>query len=182
MRHWINLFEKFEAFGSSNTLYHGTDLDAMWLIIRSGVIDPEIEGRDYAGPVGVSLSRSFKVARDHTHSRMQNLNDSFFDYFDLGPPPRQLSGAVFEFDRSKITQEIIPFDDFDFGDELEEEERVVGKLPLEPSLKHIWVKVADVKTFLTFAIQAHKNGGSEYDENFEEIIKSVLNDARLRPY
>ncbi len=179
MRNWINLLEKFEAFGTSNALYHGTDLDAMWLIIRSGVLDPEVEGRDYAGPLGVSLSRSFKIALDHSRSRTLNLHDSFFDYFDLGSPP-PLSGVVFEFDRSKITQEIIPFDDF--GDQVEEEERIVGKLPLEPSLKHIWVKIADVKTFLALAVEAHKKGGSEYDDKFKEIIRGVLSDPRLRPY
>jgi hypothetical protein len=143
--------------------------------MKAGKLTANWHGRDYAGPTGVCLSRSFKVASDHAGSWMENLNDSFFHYFDLGDPP-EISGAVLQFDRSRIRETIVPYDDDMDG--LEEEERVVGDLSLS-ALVAIHVNPRDIETFLKYAIEAHKKGGLEYDAEFRKVIERVLKDPRI---
>ena len=70
IRDWMNLFEKeaIEAvpsqtvFGSAEKLYHGTNVDNFWLILKSGKLTPDRFGMAHGGPSGVSLSRSPMVA------------------------------------------------------------------------------------------------------------------------
>ncbi len=171
------LIEAEEDFGTTNELFHGMNLDSLWIVMREGKLKVGGDGgRGYDGPAGVCLSRSYKVAKGFADSWTDHLYDSFFNYFDLGTPP-DLSGAVMEFDRTKIKQEIIPFDDM--GGDVEEEERVLSDLPLD-GLVAIWVSPDDIRTFLRYAVEAHKKGGSEYDDDFRATIERVLKDPRLR--
>jgi hypothetical protein len=181
MRNWINLVE---SFGSTTHLYHGLSIDSMWLVIRHGALDPDINGFGHAGPEGVCLSRNIQVAKGHAESQTENLAYSFFEYFDLGPRPKELTGVVFEFRRDKITQEIVPFDDFagwgdDSGEGQEEEERVMGQLPLT-ALTGIYVDPAALHMFLDYATKAFKAGGTGYGDEFRAIIQGVLKDPRLK--
>lgn len=169
------LNENVDAFGTTQRLYHGTNIDNLWLIMKAGKLSANWHGRDYAGPTGVCLSRSFKVASDHAHSWMDNLLYSFFEYFDLGEPPK-MKGVVLEFDRSRIHEPIVPYDD-DMGG-AEEEERVVGDLSLD-ALVAIHADPKDIEAFLRYAIEAHKKGGNEYDAEFRKVIERVLKDPRL---
>lgn len=185
MREWINLVERF---GTTEKLFHGTSLDNLWLIMRDGKLTQNAHGRSYEGPVGVCLSRSFKVAMDHAGSWGEQLHDSFFGYFHLGEPRHDFAATVvFEFDRNKIHEPIVPYDDFgsdphseEGGDE--EEERVVGDLSLD-ALVAIHVRKGELEEFLEYAVQAKKNApndASEYNEEFKAIINNVLKDPRLQ--
>lgn len=178
MRNWISIVEAIEDFGTTPTLYHGTNLDNLWLIIRAGKLSANFHGRGYEGPTGVCLSRSFKVALDHAQSWTENLGSSFFEYFNLGEPPK-MQGVVLEFERKRIQQEIIPFDDL--HDDIELEERVIGDLPLG-ALIGIHVNPDDVRTFVSYAIKSYKEHQNEYDAEFEKIIEQVLADPRLKAF
>lgn len=174
-----------ESFASTEKLYHGLDIDSLWLVMKSGKLSTEPKGWGHEGPEGICLTRSWRVAVSHSGSQMENLNDSFFSYFNLGTAP-ELSFCVLEFDRSKIANEIIPYDDFagwgdNSGEGQEEEERVIGDLSLD-ALTAIHVKGEDLKTFLDYALRAHRNGGKEYTEEFQTIIRDLMNDPRLRTF
>ena len=180
MRQFINIIE---SFGTSQTLYHGTSIDAAWLIMKKGFLDADYNGRSVSTdePMGVSLTRDYQVAKNFAANATDSLYDSFFDYFNLGTPPKDFSGVVFAFDRNKIQQEIIDFDDF--GDGSEHEERVMGNLPIEPSLENIFVNAKDVSYFLQKAVEVYNRRageGQEYNKEFRSIIEGMLKDPRLR--
>lgn len=189
IRAFINLVEKFDNFGKTDILYHGCGLDNFWLVYRDGILDSSVEGRGHAGPKGVSLTRSYKVALEHANIQTDNMSDSFFDWFDLPQPTEEahrdyapLHGVVLVFERGKIAGEIIPFDDFGDGendDSQEAEERVVGTLPLDPALKTIYINHDDLAYFVKAARTAHANKVNEYDEKFFAIIDRILADPRV---
>lgn len=176
--------ESLEDFGSTPTLFHGLNTDSLWIVMKEGHLTVGAQGRDYAGPNGICMSRSFEVASGFAHSWSEHLFDSFYAYFALGEPPKNLSGAVLEFDRTRLAQrhEIIPYDDFgDFTTDGEEEERVLGNVALDDALVAIYVDPEEIRQFLKDATQAFKNGGREYDEEFVATISRVLKDPRLKP-
>jgi hypothetical protein len=182
--HWNEVIS--ERFGTTEKLYHGSNLDNLWLIMRDGKLTPDAHGRGYAGPTGVCLSRSFKVAADHAGSWGSQLESSFFEWFGYEVPYNFSGTAVFEFARAKITQPIIAYNDFGHGEHddngEEEEERVVGDLPLD-ALTAIYVRKGEIEQFLELAVQAHKEkGDTEYDDEFREIINNVLKDPRLKTF
>lgn len=174
-----------ERFGTTEKLYHGTNIDNLWLIMKDGKLTSNVHGRDYPGPTGVCLSRSLRVASDHASSWAGNLESSFFEYFGIEARHDFSGTAVFEFDRAKIQQPLIPFNDFGHGegddDGEEEEERVVGDLPLN-ALSAIYVRKGELEEFLKYAVAAHKAGGSEYTDEFKQIIGNVLSDPRLKTF
>lgn len=179
MRKWMDLFEKF---GTTEKLYHGTNIDNLWLIMREGKLSPNWHGRDYAGPTGICLSRSFKIAMDHAGSWGETLHYSFFDYFGLANARYDFEGAVvFEFDRARIERdhEIVEYDDL--GGDFEEEERVIGDLSLD-ALVAIYVRKGEIEEFLQHAIEAHKKNtdAAEYNDEFRAILGNVLKDPRLK--
>jgi hypothetical protein len=182
IREWINLVEKF---GSTEKLFHGTNLDNLWLIMRDGKLTTNAHGRDYAGPAGVCLTRSFKVAMDHAGSWADNLHGSFFEYFGIEPRYDFAGTVVFEFDRNKIHEKLVPYDDFgpdEHGEEGDEqEERVVGDLSLD-ALVAVHVRKGEVEEFLEYAVTAFKKtpDASEYNDEFRSIIGNVLQDPRLQ--
>lgn len=180
--------EIMERFGSSDKLFHGTNLDNLWLIMKDGKLTSNAHGRDYAGPTGVCLSRSFKVALDHAGSWADNLHSSFFEYFGIEPTRHDWAGTVvFEFDRNKIHEKLIPYDDFhadesnEDGDEAEE--RVIGDLSLD-ALVGIHVRKGELEEFLEYAATAFKKhpDASDYNDEFRAIITNVLRDPRLQAY
>jgi hypothetical protein len=178
--HSDNIFEN-----ATYPLYHGTNIDNLWKIIQSGSLKPDYHGRSNDGPVGVSLSRSFEVAKSFADSWHEDLDYSFFEYFELDGSALDFGGAVLEFDKSRITEPMIPYDDFsDDGNGIgkigsEEEERVLGNLSLN-ALTTIWVDPADLRYFLHAAIEAYKVGGREYDEEFRKVINQLIHDPRIK--
>ncbi len=161
-------------FGSTTSLFHGTHLDKLWLIMQDGQLHPYNENQ---GPAGVSLSRSFKVAYLHGKYRQENLQYSFFEYFDLGDAP-DWSPVVFEFQRDKIKGKIIPYHDLGPQDE-EEEERVLGAVSFD-ALVGIHLSPSDVRDYLRKAKEAFTKGGHEYDATFAQILKNTLEDPRIK--
>lgn len=168
----------------SKYLYHGTHIDNAWLIYKSGKICNYYGSNELDGP---SLTRNIAIAKEHAMSKTNDdLAYSFFDYFDLGNVPSGLNGVVFSFDRNKIKQPLVPYDDFGIGvggSGYEEEERVIGELSLEPSLVGIYANKTDLESFLNLATSVVKQrGGSGYGEDFKNIILNMLNDKRLKVY
>lgn len=182
MREWINLVEwadgNPDAFGTTEKLYHGTNIDNLWLIMKAGKLSSNFHGRDYAGPTGVCLSRSFEVAKSHAESWAEQLGYSFFEYFGIEGPSEDFGSVVFEFQRNLISNELIHFDD-GAGDE--QEERTLGDLSLD-ALTTIYVRPEQIAAFLKYATTAHKNNAeaTEYDDQFRSIIQNVLSDSRLK--
>ena len=182
MRNWINLCES--AFGSTTSLFHGTGLDQFWMIYRAGHLEDGVYGEND----GISLSRSFEVAMKFQEHRVEEMGYSFFEYFDLGGPPADFSGVIFEFDRSQIANKLVAYDDFGVGvggEGEEQEERYYGKL----SLKHCIAMYLDPKSvndFVSLASSAYKrhldgNGlQNDYNPEFEQILRNALNDPRIR--
>jgi hypothetical protein len=179
MRKWIDLVERF---GTTEKLYHGTNIDNLWLIMRDGKLTADAHGRGYDGPRGVCLSRSYRVAHDHASSWGEHLGDSFFAYFGLKEPYNFSGTCIFEFDRKRITQPMVAFNDFGRGegddDGEEEEERVVGDLPLD-ALTAIIVRKGELEEFLRLACEAEKKERGSYPEEFKAVIQNVLKDPRL---
>lgn len=177
-----------EAFGTTEKLFHGTNLDNLWLIFKDGKLTPNVHGRDYAGPEGVCLTRSFKVATDHAGSWADNLNGSFFEYFGIEPRHDFAGTVVLEFDRNRIREKIVPYDDFGADEHsedggIEQEERVLGDLSLD-ALTGIYVRKGELEEFLKHAAEANAKHGdaAEYNEQFQAIIHNVLADPRLKTY
>jgi hypothetical protein len=175
MRNWITLVE---SFGTTQSLYHGTNIDNLCQIVMAGKLSADFHGRGYEGPTGVCLSRSFKIAHDHATTWAESLGDSFFDWFGIDQPPGLFGKVVLEFDRTKIAQEIIPYDDL--GDDFEQEERVVGDLSLN-ALVAIYMHPGELEAFVGYVDEViGKHASTEYSRNTREVASRILSDPRLK--
>jgi hypothetical protein len=172
-----------EAFATTEKLYHGTNVENLWMIMEAGKLMPSAHARGYQGPTGVCLSRSFKIALDHAQSWAGDLGYSFFEWFGLDQPSSDFGRVVLEFDRSKITQKIVAYDDFGIGEGgegSEEEERVIGDLPLD-ALAAIYVIPKEIEEFIEFCAHAYRTGeGDGYGEKFRQTMNEILQDPRLK--
>lgn len=184
MREWLSIVQDLvnETFAEPTMLYHGTQVEHLWLIIKSD----EIACNHYSDDLfsGVSLSRSFDVARRHGESDEESMHDTFYDYFGIKAPPRiEFGGSVMAFDRSKIVQKIEPVDYF--GDGSEEEERVHGDFPLQPSLAAIYVNRRGLEFFFSEIErgrrECHERQRDEYNRCYGPDYAKIVHFLRTSP-
>jgi hypothetical protein len=176
MRRWIDIAE--QAFGSTELLYHGTDFDAL-LTIWSGSAVDAMGWSD--GPNGVSLTRSFDVARAFAKDKGESIENIYADLGIDADLPDGVMGCVFEFRRDKIPCEIIPFDDFEGFDydDPENEERALGRVPLS-AMTALYL---DKGLFAQFRedIMSSKDAQDDFRQSirfFDEILNHPLSQHR----
>lgn len=184
MRNWIDLAE--QAFGTTTHLYHGCSFEGLIGVIDAGGFEANCDGRGYDGPAGICLSRSFDVALGHAKSRTEYLYDSFYFYFGMADDiPKGILGAVFEFERAGMTNELMAFDDFGIGEGgegSEEEERALGdEMPLD-GLTAIYLDPDLLKRFeqdMLKAAEGHPDAASY--AGVTKTIEGILNSPLLKP-
>lgn len=157
----------------------------MLFILKSGALDPDWEARDHAGPSGVCLSRSFEEALGHARSRTDHIGDIVYDYFNIDHIPSGVLGCVFEFERSRIENKLVAFDDFGIGEGGEgdeEEERAIGKLSLD-ALTGIYLDPDRLSAFRSDMVkiaEAHPKEGSYYLDLLP-ILDGLATDPLVKP-
>lgn len=123
-RSYDNVLAQIE---SGEVLLHGTSLDAALQMLRDDFMDCEV--RDFAGPSGVSLTRSLDVTREFRTYWEEQFDDALAGHYDVDEflPGEQRFGAIFVFARENLKDlRVEPYEDDESPDE--QEERVFGNV------------------------------------------------------
>lgn len=116
-----------DSIAAKEVLLHGLSIDALLSVISDDRFDVGYKADDLE--MGISLTRSFKIAAEHASSQEDHFDTVLQGYYGRDPDPfTPRLGAVIVLARARLHDLRIEEVDY-FGDGLfnEQEERVIGE-------------------------------------------------------